>query len=284
MGVEETMDLYKVYNQVTNATAATRNWGLYYETLARAAKMDGYQMFLKFLESNGGPRQSAAFPWPGLSNGGRQSVEPLLYDRRPIELDAGIDDESAESLESSLAGTDAFPSSDSINFHLPTTPSDQRNVVTLADQFTWGAVVCAAVFIIVFVCIMMAWWVHKRKQDFARQDAERAADANVDAGADADRPTHCVRSAVAAALPAVLLRRHRLSDPPPSYNEVLRVGGAVGGDPGDGAPTLAAYDNRITVDELPPPFAEVEPYKAPPVMGVDYPVELDPRRLGPASS
>ena len=45
---------------------------------------------------------------------------------------------------------------------------------------------CAAVFIIVFVCIMMAWWVHKRKQDFARQDAERAADANVDAGADAD--------------------------------------------------------------------------------------------------
>ncbi len=54
MGVEETMDLYKVYNQVTNATAATRNWGLYYETLARAAKMDGYQMFLKFLESNGG--------------------------------------------------------------------------------------------------------------------------------------------------------------------------------------------------------------------------------------
>ena len=48
------MDLYKVYNQVTNATAATRNWGLYYETLARAAKMDGYQMFLKFLESNGG--------------------------------------------------------------------------------------------------------------------------------------------------------------------------------------------------------------------------------------
>lgn len=54
-------------------------------------------------------------------------------------------------------------------------------------------------------------------------------------------------------------------DPPPSYNEVLRVGGAVGGDPGDGAPTLAAYDNRITVDELPPPFAEVEPYKAPPV-------------------
>jgi len=33
--------------------------------------------------------------------------------------------------------------------------------VTLADQFTWGAVVCAGVFIVVFVCVMAAWWVHK---------------------------------------------------------------------------------------------------------------------------
>ena len=27
----------------------------------------------------------------------------------------------------------------------------------------WGAVVCAGVFIVVFVCVMAAWWVHKVK-------------------------------------------------------------------------------------------------------------------------
>jgi len=39
--------------------------------------------------------------------------------------------------------------------------ANHNHRITLADQFTWGAVVCAGVFIVVFVCVMAAWWVHK---------------------------------------------------------------------------------------------------------------------------
>jgi len=132
--------------------------------------------------------------------------------------------------------------------------------VTLADQFTWGAVVCAGVFIVVFVCVMAAWWVHKKQQDCAR---DRLAQA--EARRQASLGPFCIENAVRRLSSSRLSTTTDLDiqrppsyfevigffDPPPSYNDVLSVGDHVNSTQG--------YENAaVTIDELPPPFTEEE--------------------------
>jgi len=132
--------------------------------------------------------------------------------------------------------------------------------VTLADQFTWGAVVCAGVFIVVFVCVMAAWWVHKKQQDCARDRLAQAEARRQDSLAP-----FCIENAVRRLSSSRLSTTTDLDiqrppsyfevigffDPPPSYNDILNVGDHVNNTQG--------YDNvGVTIDELPPPFSEEE--------------------------
>lgn len=132
--------------------------------------------------------------------------------------------------------------------------------VTLADQFTWGAVVCAGVFIVVFVCVMAAWWVHKKQQDCAR---DRLAQA--EARRQASLAPFCIENAVRRLSSSRLSTTTDLDiqrppsyfevigffDPPPSYNDVQSLGDHIN--------TTQGYENAaVTIDELPPPFTEEE--------------------------
>jgi hypothetical protein len=138
-----------------------------------------------------------------------------------------------------------------------TTSSQPR--ITLADQFTWGAVVCAGIFIVVFVCVMAAWWVHKKQQDYVRNRIAQA-----EARSQSTVGPFCIENSVHGtssnrSSPTSDMQIQRppsyfevigFFDPPPSYNEVLR---------GSNIRALEGYDNAaVTIDELPPPFAEEE--------------------------
>jgi hypothetical protein len=128
----------------------------------------------------------------------------------------------------------------------------------------WGAVVCAAVFIVVFVCVMTAWWVHKKQQDFSRGSGRRNGTDEGDARREAALAPFCIDNSVRTISNGRLNRDIPqcppsyfdvvgFFDPPPSYNEVLTRINVNG---------TQAYDNHITIDELPPPFAESDVCKA----------------------
>merc|ERR1740128_67959 len=140
--------------------------------------------------------------------------------------------------------------------------ANHNHRITLADQFTWGAVVCAGVFIVVFVCVMAAWWVHKKQQDYARNRMAQAEERR-----QASLGPFCIENAVRRLSSSRLSTATDLEiqrppsyfevigffDPPPSYSEVLRVVDA------DSVGSTQGYDNAaVTIDELPPPFTEEE--------------------------
>lgn len=121
--------------------------------------------------------------------------------------------------------------------------------VTLADQFTWGAVVCAGVFIVVFVCVMAAWWVHKKQQDRIRRRVAQSEAAQRPYCIENDPRGHA--NMVEVQRPPSYFEVIGFFDPPPSYSDILRVNSTGQLQPSQ------AYDNvAVTIDELPPPFAE----------------------------
>ncbi|KAI9559157.1 hypothetical protein GHT06_015946 [Daphnia sinensis] len=132
--------------------------------------------------------------------------------------------------------------------------------VTLADQFTWGAVVCAGVFVVVFICVMAAWWVHKKQQARVnRRTAQREARRQMAEGAP-----YCIENDLHGPgnVPVGDIQRPPsyfevigFFDPPPSYND---ISGGECSSQQQSEPNQQAYDNVVvvTMDELPPPFVE----------------------------
>lgn len=131
---------------------------------------------------------------------------------------------------------------------------------------------------------MTAWWVHKKQKNGPRNRSnnEPSDAADSDAHSTALAP-FCIDNSVRTIARAA--DAHRLHcppsyyevigyfDPPPSYNDVLRVvnrSDVVG---------TAAYDNQITIDEMPPPFTELEVYKQAVAVVDGSPAELSANQL-----
>nr|CAG4644431.1 EOG090X0HOM [Lepidurus arcticus] len=102
-------------------------------------------------------------------------------DLRPVKAPLGFDVLRLARLEGTrtnnqiLQNTFKIDQTNTTNSPLPTA-SDNSLSVSLSEQFKWGAVVCVGVFIIVFACVLTAYWVHKKQQEFMRsriEDLER---------------------------------------------------------------------------------------------------------------
>lgn len=188
---------------------------------------------------------------------------PFMNGQRPYDLNYDDSSESAaaappvpaRAAASGATGTITSSSTDfgfldpraSIN---ESTSGGAHSRVTLADQFTWGAVVCAGVFIVVFVCVMAAWWVHKKGQERARQRIAQLESSRRH-GPYCIENDAIVNPHLEPQRPPSYFEVVGFFDPPPSYSDVLTTG----------TPPVQAYDNvAVTIDELPPPFVEGENY------------------------
>lgn len=227
------------------------------EEMARLSKLINMAIFKGIVPSNRQPTYDVNYD---SSDSVEELLAPLLPyfndDHPPLSPTRPSSTEFNPSLLLPFGGRGGSSSQNTLN---SANHSGGSSRVTLADQFTWGAVVCAGVFVVVFICVMAAWWVHKKQQSrVSRRSAHREARRQM-----AEGGPYCIENDVRGPgnVPIGDIQRPPsyfevigFFDPPPSYSDIL----------GEGSGQLEpnqqqqAYDNVVvvTMDELPPPFVE----------------------------